>query len=227
MEVQHHPIPRITPLISGKAPESLKRCPKCASFFLSDTACESCGYQLGYDGLGAPLGDRSYYSLMENYHQAWPLAYRLFPRLGARNLKRSLRRPKRYSVETRLLFRLAQRFSKVSDFFLTSEGGDLAERKLYLIEWRSLCLELLDLYGEAWVSSKLDELIDDSTKATKVNLLMGFYSRALEEHRLRPKDNPRSFFGPKALNYMGALLLVGIASVSALALMKYYSIVGH
>ncbi len=227
MEVQQQPTPKITPLISGKAPESLKRCPKCASFFLSDTSCESCGYQLAYDGLGAPMGERSYYALMENYHNEWPLLYRLFPKMGQGNLKLSLKKPKRYPKETRLLFRLAQRFSKISEYFLTSDARDLAERKLYLIEWRSLCLDLIDFYGEAWVSSKLDELIDESTKATKVNLLMGFYSRALEEYRLRPKDHDRKWFGPKAVNYMGALLLVGIASVSALALMKYYTIVGR
>ncbi len=173
------------------------------------------------------MGARSYYSLLESYHQEWPLHYRLFPRIAAQSFKRSLKNPKRYPKETRLLFRLAQRFSKISEYFLASDGGDLSERKLFLVEWRALCLELLACYGEAWVSSKLDELITENTKATKVNLLMGFYSRALEEFRLKPKHDNSNFISPKFLNYMGAMLLIGIASVSALALMKYYTIVGR
>lgn len=227
MEVQHQSVPRITPLISGIAPEKLKRCPKCASFFLSDTSCESCGFQLDYDALGSPMGERSFYSLMEAYHQDQALHLRLFPRISSGQIKRSLKYPKRYPKEVRLLSRLTQRFCKISEYFLSEAVGDLSDRKLYLIEWRALCLELLDCYGEAWVSSKLDELISESTKATKVNLVMGFYSRALEEFRLSPRPEASGILSPKVLNYMGALILVGIASVSALALMKYYTIAGH
>lgn len=225
MEVQTNQEIKLTPLLSGKSPESLRRCPKCASFYVTEKACEACGYQLAYDGLGGPMSDRSYYALIENYMLDRPLVFRLFPKLDEKNFQRALRKPIRYPREIRLFSHLGARFAKISQYFLETQTNDMNERKLYLLEWRELCLELLVLYGEAWVSSKLDELIDEKTKATKVNLLMGFYSRALEEFRYLPREKRR--LQPKALNYVGGLLLIGIASVSALALMKYYTIVGH
>src|SRR5690606_28306720 len=150
-----------------------KRCPKCQSFYLTDSACEACGYQLAYDGLGEPFSDRSYHMLVANFYGEQNLLFRLFPRMVDKNVKRSLVKPKSFKRELKFLNKLSQRFSTLSDYFLTVEKYELSDRKLYLVEWRELCLYLLNIYGEAWVSSKLDELIVEKTKASKVNLLMG------------------------------------------------------
>lgn len=228
MEVSHNFDLKLTPLLSGRGPEALRRCPKCSSLFISDEACDSCGYQLAYDALGAPFSERSYYALSETFYHEQPLLFRLYPALVEHNLKRALRRPKRYPKEVKFMGRLAQRFQTLSKYFLSTDKYDISDRKLYLLEWRELCLNLLGHYGEAWVSAKLDELIFEHTKVSKVNLLMGFYSRALEEFRRGPQDQGKQrFFKPKGLNYFGLLILIFIASVSALGLMKYFTLMGR
>jgi len=47
-------------------PHKIKKCPKCSSVFINETSCEACG-ALFEKVLGSPLGDKSFFSLQENY----------------------------------------------------------------------------------------------------------------------------------------------------------------
>jgi hypothetical protein len=47
--------------------QEIKKCVNCGSVFISDNSCDSCGFQFHFDPLGEPLGDRSYFSLKEDY----------------------------------------------------------------------------------------------------------------------------------------------------------------
>lgn len=59
--------------------ENAKKCPKCSSVFISANECESCHFQFGLDILGAPLGEKSFYTMREDYWDSIGFLAKTYP----------------------------------------------------------------------------------------------------------------------------------------------------
>lgn len=113
--------------------ESIKRCPKCSSVFLTDRECEGCGYQFDYNPLGEPLGDKSFYSIRESY---WSQLSSL------ERANRSLESKKGEKAK-RYISKIILRYNNLLDFFYDSSNQNDANYRLYFYELKDIILELI------------------------------------------------------------------------------------
>jgi len=145
----------------------IKRCQKCNSVFLDNGECESCGLQVDFDFLGDPLGEKSFYSIRENYWESLGPITKLHEDLehfDSPNFNRYKRK-------------LLMRYNVLLDYFYNRANFRVEDRNLYLQEFTDLIMELIK-YGvnedELWKNvdenSELQSLylkINDSIKYAK------------------------------------------------------------
>lgn len=116
-----------------KPQREIQKCPQCESVFLDNNECESCGYQLGFDFLGDPLGEKSFYSIRENYWENLGPISKLHEDLESLDQKKF----KRY--QRKLLFR----YNVLLDYLYDKSEFRLNDRNLYLQEFTDLIIELV------------------------------------------------------------------------------------
>ncbi|MEI8346343.1 MAG: hypothetical protein WCG27_02670 [Pseudomonadota bacterium] len=115
--------------------KEIVRCPRCQSVFVdSDSGeCDSCGFQLRYAEIGAPLGERSFYTIKDRYWTGLPLIVQNFPILEWKKSHASIQ------YQKRLLYRLDQ----LIEFFLHDQQKDLNAWGLFYLELKDLIVELI------------------------------------------------------------------------------------
>ncbi|WP_127718080.1 hypothetical protein [Halobacteriovorax sp. HLS] len=109
------------------------RCPECKSVFIDNNECESCGFQMGFDFLGDPLGEKSFYSIRENYWEVLGPVVKLHKELEF------LDKSKFQRYQRKLLFR----YNVLLDYFYNCRDYGLDDRNLYLQEFTDLIIELV------------------------------------------------------------------------------------
>lgn len=111
----------------------IKRCQQCNSVFIDNGVCESCGYKLNFDFLGDPLGEKSFYSIRENYWESLGPITKLhedLEHLDSPNFNRYKRK-------------LLMRYNVLLDYFYNREEYRSEDRNLYLQEFTDLIIELV------------------------------------------------------------------------------------
>lgn len=115
----------------------IKRCPKCSSVFVDETSCESCGLQLSFNPLGEPLGEKSFYGLVDNYwRDLSPMGIRMnvLESLGSGLTKKYKRS-------------LVHRYQLLLEYFLSSAADytKTQQNQIYLVELNDLIKEMVRL----------------------------------------------------------------------------------
>lgn len=113
----------------------LKKCKKCGSIHVTDFECESCGIRLQVDMLGIPFGNRSFYSLKNDYWSSMNWMIANFPFLER----------KKNAKGSKYKRALLNRYNVLIDYFFfdvypSREG----EKKVFMVELEFLVNELLD-----------------------------------------------------------------------------------
>jgi len=110
-----------------------QQCPKCQNFLIEEGICLSCGYNLNFNLLGEPLGEKSFYTIRENYWEGLSLLERENYKLFKDEVKF-----KHYLNKTKM------RYNDLLDFFYSEASLEDQHRALYLHELRDLILELME-----------------------------------------------------------------------------------
>lgn len=114
--------------------EAYKSCPKCESYFLTETACEACGYQLDFEKLGEPLGDKSFYSMREFY---WSQLSSIEKANNFQLENKSSEKAKRY------IGRILMRYNDLLEFFYSENARSNPHFNIFFLELKDLVLELM------------------------------------------------------------------------------------
>lgn len=120
----------------------LAKCPKCKSIYIEDFQCQSCFFKLDYDLLGEPLGERSFYTLRENYWSS------LSP-LERENIKFF----KDEALQKSYLNKVKFRYNDLLDFFYSKDSIRHESRAVFLHELRDIVIELMESgvsEGDIW-----------------------------------------------------------------------------
>lgn len=120
-----------TPLL--RRGEDKKTCPKCSSVFVTDTECEGCGYQLSFDALGEPFGEKSFFNLRDEYLHQHNLHYLL---VGLGLVKKN-KEQKKYERKA------LKRLEVLCQYFFTQQEKDREKRRLFLFEAQEVLKELV------------------------------------------------------------------------------------
>lgn len=113
--------------------KEIQRCKQCDSVFIDNGECETCGYQLNYDFLGDPLGEKSFYTIRETYWENLGPLTRLHGDLehfDSPNFSRYKRK-------------MLMRYNILLDYFYNKDEYRDADRNLYLQEFTDLIIELI------------------------------------------------------------------------------------
>lgn len=139
---------RIRPLIA-EAPDTIRRCPKCQSVFVSDFECETCGYHLDFDPYGAPMGPKSFYALREQHITSRPL----------KGLNNELLAHFYPDWKRQYQRNLIHRYRLLVEYFVSDQKDQ--RRKYFLIELKDMITELVHYDVDSEVIWKpLDELAE-------------------------------------------------------------------
>lgn len=131
MDIELNPISdRSAPLFKRQVEK--KTCPKCQSVFVTDKECEACGFQLAYNPVGEPFGERSFFNLKEVFLHEFKGKY-LLVRYGFLKDDSSFKKYKRSVLK---------RFEVLCDYFFNQNDGDRENRKLFLFEAQEIIKEL-------------------------------------------------------------------------------------
>lgn len=107
-------------------------CPKCQSYYVDQSQCESCGFRLHFDILGEPLGPKSYYYQKKEFDDC----YRYFGKQLS-PFFRSVKDKKKLSLH------LERRFGVLLDYLLSDADAGTARRRIFWVEMRDLCAYLI------------------------------------------------------------------------------------
>ncbi len=107
-------------------------CPKCDSFAFENDICETCHFDGNISVLGEPLGEKSFYSMKENFFLSLSRLEREHPKMFLEDS-----RFKQYLNRTKL------RYNDLLDFFYSVESHSSENRALYLQELRDTIVELM------------------------------------------------------------------------------------
>lgn len=175
------------------------KCPECNSVFVDNNECESCGYQLGFDFLGDPLGEKSFYSIRENY-------WEVLGTLGKIHLDLETFDKKKFErYQRKLLFR----YNVLLDYFYNKSNQRIDDRNLYLQEFTDLIIELVK-YGvneeELWKNIEESNDLSHMLKKIQDSIVLG---------KKEKEELPSLFLS--ILNYrVFGLLRVGVIAVTFL-----------
>lgn len=112
----------------------IKRCSSCSSVYLTDTHCESCGRMIDFSLVGKPFSYKSYFLIKERYLKSFTKLESFYPVLEN----------KKSSAAMSYKRNLTKRFTDIIIAFNNPNEITLTDRKLFYIELKSICLELLD-----------------------------------------------------------------------------------
>ena len=117
-----------------KLPKShYKKCPKCRSFFITESECESCGFQFKKK-LESVFSHRSFYALKDDYNREMEIFYRFLPKLISKN----------HPIRKKYVILYLNRSKKLIQYFSHSDHSP--ERlRLFLSEFEALCEEAFQL----------------------------------------------------------------------------------
>lgn len=188
-------------------PREVKTCPRCSSYFITEKKCEDCGFVPFEERLGAPFGERSFYTLKENYWLSAPAWMRRFPKLENKQS-----RPAKEYKRVLLL-----RYKHLLDYFATSTGPH-PHRIHFYNELKFLVDELLD-YPISYdlLIQSLPHLKDE-----RMNPIFEEIVREISFRKSRPKkDLASSFGGSWNLNFVVFIAMICSMSLAALSLFPY------
>lgn len=197
----------------------IKRCPKCASVFVDENNCESCGYQLNFDALGAPLGEKSYYGLADQYwRDVSPMGVRL-----------SVLEAKSSGITKKYKRSLVHRYQLLLQYFL-STSADYAktqQNQIYLVELNDLIKEMVRLEVPSVVFWQGLGQSEDGLSSYFYQKVMISYDRAKAELDSEKKQHwsTRKYFGFIDLAMMARIgMFVLILTSLGYAFMNYLAI---
>ncbi|MCK5882748.1 MAG: hypothetical protein KAG61_03600, partial [Bacteriovoracaceae bacterium] len=128
MEVAH------TQFLQDIPERIILRCPKCKSIYVDDGECESCGFRLGLDRLGDPLGERSYYAISESYLKEHSVFGIELPQLFYSKRKKD-----------KYLRQLNFRFTILLDYFLSDRDCNQVRRRVFWSELKTITWKMVQL----------------------------------------------------------------------------------
>lgn len=178
----------------------IQKCPQCESVFIDNNECESCGYQLGFDFLGDPLGEKSFYTIRENYWMdLGPIAkiHLDFESFDSKKFDRYKRK-------------LLMRYNVLLDYFYNQKDYRLSERNLFLQEFTDLIIELVK-YG---VSDKeLWQNVDDIHHGEELSILYTKIQDSIIEGKKEKEETTSFIFSLLNFKLFG-LVRVGVIAVT-------------
>ncbi len=213
MEVQIDPRKGNSNFLKSPIKE-IQRCQQCSSVFIDNGECETCGYQLNYDFLGDPLGEKSFYSIRENYWESLGPLTRLHEDLehfDSPNFNRYKRK-------------ILMRYNVLLDYFYNRSNYRLEDRNLYLQEFTDLIIELVK-YGvnekELW--KNVDESPELQALYQKINESIKYAKEVKDESpSLLLSLLDYKVFGLVRVGVIAFTFLGGLGVVSAaLSLYRY------
>lgn len=186
-------------------PEKVRTCPSCGSYFITETKCEDCGHVPFEERLGAPYGEKSFYSIKARYWEAAPFWMRHFPFLE----------PKTSTAAAQYKKILLLRYRHLLDFFSTTASVH-PERKHYYHELMALVDELLCYpISLELLTNALPHLEDG-----RLNVIFEEIGRRIEGKRnSKPQSLSSLVGGSWNLNFM--ILLAGVLAWTGAALILY------
>ena len=180
--------------------KEIQKCPECSSVFLDNNECESCGLQLGFDFLGDPLGEKSFYTIRENYWEVLGPVGKLHLELE------TLDKKKFEKYQRKLLFR----YNVLLDYFYNRTSQNFDSRNLYLQEFTDLIIELVkyDVREE-----DLWKNINDNDHSENLSHILKQIQESIILGRKEKDDTPSIVLS--ILNYrVFGLLRVGVIAVT-------------
>ena len=137
-------------LLNKSLQKEIKKCPSCGSVYVEDNFCESCSFQFDFDKIGAPLGERSFYSLQEDFLKNLNWAEKF---LDTNNY---FLKQKSTSYQRKLLFR----YRDLIELLYTQKY--FAHRPYFFYELGDVVQELIHFgFSEGQIFSYLDDLTEE------------------------------------------------------------------
>lgn len=208
---------RFPGLLTTEMTSPIKRCPQCEGVFVTDEECESCGFQLRKDKIGSPFGNKSLYEIRDRYWQEiGPFVLR-FPFLERKKSDSCVKYKRR----------LLLRYNTLLDYFYNNKNYDYDERRLFLIEFKDLLLELIQYdVSEDLIWYRASEMDPETGKHSLYDQIALVLKEA---RRGQQKKLPlwERILGYKVLgilrfgNLFLALAIIGILVLSSLAYYHY------
>ncbi len=177
----------------------IQRCPKCHSIYLEDKLCESCGFQLDFDPLGGPLGERSFFFLQDEYYQSIPSLSQFFSFIPYNDRKR--RKFKR---------NLIHRLKLIDDFM--AEGPKPHDIELYQIEAAFVLMELKASFGVSDQELKEKYLVSSSHLSFFREKMHDLQMQKITTSKTNPIPN-LTFIGLRVLRVLMGLIVFIFLSI--------------
>lgn len=196
------------------------QCPKCDNYIIEDNNCQACGYNLSFNLLGDPLGEKSFYTIRESYWDSLSVLERENYKFFKDEVKF-----KHYLNKVKL------RYNDLIDFFYSEQSLHDENRALYLHELRDLIVELMNHeIDEKEIWTPLNEKQDGINSGT-ISLYEQIKSVVTEEKTLRREKRKKTLLnyklaGKMSISTIFAALLLMILGISiSLAYISYQNVV--
>ncbi|RZF21791.1 MULTISPECIES: hypothetical protein [Halobacteriovorax] len=108
-------------------------CPKCNSDNIKNDRCQMCDYDLSFNPLGSPLGEKSFYTFREKYWQTLSPLEMENPQIFKGDVKF-----KKFLVKVR------RRYNNLLDYFYSEASKSDELRPLYLQELADIVIEMMN-----------------------------------------------------------------------------------
>ncbi len=162
-------------------------CPKCESTEVENDRCGSCGFDLSFNPLGEPLGEKSFYTFREKYWQTLSELEMENPKIFQGDVKF-----KKFMIKVR------RRYNNLLDYFYSDESKGDKLRPLYLQELTDIVVEMMNSgvsEKEIW-RSYTEKGIDESTLYERMK-------EAISNTRIEAQNNPvENFFNYKMMGFL-------------------------
>lgn len=184
-------------------------CPKCRLMSYAGGLCQSCGFNANISKLGPTLGEKSFYSLKENFLLSLSDFEREHPKLFKDDSKYKL-----------FINKVKLRYNDLLDYFYSSSIQKNEDYKIHVHELRDVVIELMNSgIDESEIWAPLENFPEDETLFTKIKLAI------IEHQEIEKKSKESLIFKKLSLDYkfggiisIGALLLVFITLIVLISL---------
>lgn len=186
-------------------------CPKCQGFSFSNQLCQNCGYSSKVSLIGEALGEKSFYTLKENFYKSLTDFEK-----NHQNLFREDIKFKHFMNKVKL------RYNDLLDFLYSEEAHQSRERSIYLHELRDIVIEMMDAQvDEREIWQPLEEFDQSHGLFTRIREVMA------EKKSLRKQTSFFSFdykfAGVLSMSLLMFIIMVMALFVSlSLAFISYY-----
>ncbi len=155
-------------------PTKVKTCPRCSSFFITETRCEDCGFVPQEERWGKPYGERSFFALKENYWAKAPIWMKHFPLLETKSSQ---------AADAYKKF-LLLRYRHLLDFFAQNATVH-PYRSHFYFELKCLVEELLDYPGSTELMLTALPYLDDG----RMSPIFEEIGRLIQEKKQKNKNS--------------------------------------